>query len=253
MKRVTLKSTVAAIAITSAAAAWAQTDLNADANADVSADSDVSTSVDNALEDSGDAVSNTAEEVGDAITDTSEAIADTAEDAYESTTDTADAATEDTDADVNAEVTAETSTEETGTDADAEIAADAQSDDGMAETDTEMTADSQADGTAPDAEMVDSFSGMTVADVVGQSVIEANGSEVGEVDHVIQNSGETEVVIGMGGFLGIGQHDVAVPLSQLTQGADGTLQLSDMTQEELNLMPEVDMDSVTEMQSDQPI
>lgn len=226
MKRVTLKTTVAAIAITSAAAAWAQTDQDTDPNASVSTDTDVSSAVDDALEDTGDAVSNTADELGDAIDETSDAIVDTAEDAYDSTTDTADAATDETDADVTADV---------------------ESDDGVAGTDT------QSDETAPDAQMADSFSGMVVADVKGQPVIEANGAEVGTVDHVIENAGQTEVVIGMGGFLGIGQHDVAVPLNQLTQGAEGTLQLSDTTEEELNLMPEVEMDTVTELSEDQPI
>lgn len=232
MKRVTLKTTVAAIAITSAAAAWAQTDQDTDPNASVSTDTDVSSAVDDALEDTGDAVSNTADELGDAIDETSDAIVDTAEDAYDSTTDTADAATDETDADVTADV---------------------QSDEGVAGTDTQMTADTQSDETAPDAQMADSFSGMVVADVKGQPVIEANGAEVGTVDHVIENAGQTEVVIGMGGFLGIGQHDVAVPLNQLTQGAEGTLQLSDTTEEELNLMPEVEMDTVTELSEDQPI
>lgn len=225
MKRLTLKSTVAAIAITSAAAAWAQTDLNADANANVSADTEASTTIDKALEDTGDAVENTANEVGNAIDDTSEAIAETAEDTYDAATDTAQSATEQSDAEMNAEATADADT-------------------GTATADAEVTAET---------EMVDGFSGMTVADVVGQRVIEANGEDVGTVNHVIENGGETEVVIGMGGFLGIGQHDVAIPLEQLTQGADGTLQLSGTTQEELNLMPEVDLDTVTTLSDDQSI
>ena len=225
MKRLTLKSTVAAIAITSAAAAWAQTDLNADANANVSADTEASTTIDKALEDTGDAVKNTANEVGNAIDDTSEAIAETAEDTYDAATDTAQSATEQSDAEMNAEATADADT-------------------GTATADAEVTAET---------EMVDGFSGMTVADVVGQRVIEANGEDVGTVNHVIENGGETEVVIGMGGFLGIGQHDVAIPLEQLTQGADGTLQLSGTTQEELNLMPEVDLDTVTTLSDDQSI
>ncbi|QFT58294.1 PRC-barrel domain protein [Sulfitobacter sp. THAF37] len=234
MKLVTLRTTVAAIAITSAASAWAQSDLNADANADASADVETSTTVDNALENSGDAIESTADALGDAIEDTSQAIADGAEDAYEATEDTAEAATEDTNAEADANVTAETDTEVT-------------------ETDSTATADAQSEQVAPDAEMVDGFSGMTVADIVGQSVVEANGRTVGDVDHVIRNGDEIAVVIGMGGFLGIGQHDVAVPLSQVTQGADGTLQLSDTTEEELNLMPEVDLDAATELSADQSI
>ncbi|WP_156874965.1 PRC-barrel domain-containing protein [Sulfitobacter alexandrii] len=249
MKRLTLKSTVAAIAITSAATAWAQTDMNADANADVSADTETSTTVDNALDNTGEVLSNTAEEVGEAMDDTSAAIAEGAEDAYDSATDTETASD---DAAVTApETTAQTDADVADTDA--SETADAQSDAGAEQNETEMTADAQTDEAAPDAEMVDGFSGMTVADVVGQSVIEANGNDVGDVDSVIRDGDEIAVVIGMGGFLGFGQHDVAVPLDRLTQGADGTLQLSDTTQEELNLMPEVDMDSVTELSADQPI
>lgn len=225
MKRLTLKSTVAAIAITSAAAAWAQTDLNADAQANVTADTEATSTIDKALEDTGDALKNTANEVGNAVEDTSEAVAETAEETYDAATDTAQSATEQTDAGVNAEATAETQT-------------------GTANADA---------GATTETEMVDGFSGMTVADVVGQRVVEANGEDVGTVNHVIENGGETEVVIGMGGFLGIGRHDVAVPLEQLTQGADGTLQLSGTTQEELKLMPEVDLNAVTTLSDDQSI
>lgn len=225
MKRLTLKSTVAAIAITSAAAAWAQTDLNADAQANVTADTETTSTIDKALEDTGDALKNTANEVGNAVEDTSEAVAETAEETYDAATDTAQSTAEQTEAEVNAETTAEAQT---------------------------GTADADA-GATTETEMVDGFSGMTVADVVGQRVIEANGEDVGTVNHVIENDGETEVVIGMGGFLGIGRHDVAVPLEQLTQGADGTLQLSGTTQEELKLMPEVDLNAVTTLSDDQSI
>ncbi len=228
MKRLTLKSTVAAIAITSAAAAWAQTeqtDLNADAQANVTADTETTSTIDKALEDTGDALKNAANEVGNAVEDTSEAVAETAEETYDAATDTAQSTAEQTEAEVNAEATAEAQT---------------------------GTADADA-GATTETEMVDGFSGMTVADVVGQRVIEANGEDVGTVNHVIENGGETEVVIGMGGFLGIGRHDVAVPLEQLTQGADGTLQLSGTTQEELKLMPEVDLNAVTTLSDDQSI
>jgi sporulation protein YlmC with PRC-barrel domain len=225
MKRLTLKSTVAAIAITSAAAAWAQTDLNADAQANVTADTEATSTIDKALEDTGDALKNTANEVGNAVEDTSAAVAETAEETYDAATDTAQSAAEQTEAEVNAEATTQAQT-------------------GTANADASATAET---------EMVDGFSGMTVADVVGQRVIEANGEDVGTVNHVIENGGETEVVIGMGGFLGIGRHDVAVPLEQLTQGADGTLQLSGTTQEELKLMPEVDLNAVTTLSDDQSI
>lgn len=52
----------------------------------------------------------------------------------------------------------------------------------------------------------------------GLSVYNTNNERIGEIDELlVDNSGKIQAaVIGVGGFLGIGEHRVAVPLDQMT-------------------------------------
>jgi hypothetical protein len=58
--------------------------------------------------------------------------------------------------------------------------------------------------------------------IVGQNLYDANGSEIGEIDNVVMAQGGTtpEAVVGVGGFLGIGERDVTIPLSQIQMQGD---------------------------------
>lgn len=72
-------------------------------------------------------------------------------------------------------------------------------------------------------------------DYDGKRVVNANGDKVGEVEKLVISTGDQQVyaVIGVGGFLGIGEKDVAIPLEQLQpQGEDLTL-ASGITEDEL--------------------
>ena len=72
--------------------------------------------------------------------------------------------------------------------------------------------------------------------VVGKSVTNAQGDKIGTVSKIEGNN----VIISVGGFLGIGSHDVSVPWSQLTlsgTGDDAKLQTA-LTRDELKAMPE---------------
>lgn len=103
----------------------------------------------------------------------------------------------------------------------------------------------QADDAAPlgaDDTMTQpqSLSEMTVGDLTGTDVVDATGDSIGSILDVVQGTGEGEAVIGIGGFLGIGRYDVALPLSDLSfNAADGVISVS-MTREELEAMPEHD-------------
>lgn len=67
-----------------------------------------------------------------------------------------------------------------------------------------------------------SFSTMRAGDLVGQNVYAANGDRIGEIDQVVVNrsSRATAAVIGVGGFLGIGERKAVVPISQLQWRGD---------------------------------
>ncbi|WP_026757004.1 PRC-barrel domain-containing protein [Sediminimonas qiaohouensis] len=86
---------------------------------------------------------------------------------------------------------------------------------------------------------------LTAEQLMGQSVYDANGNEVGDIGEVLMNGdGEsTEVVIEVGGFLGIGEKPVAVALKDLTisrsDGASSALRIETAhTEEDLDSMPE---------------
>merc|ERR1711974_380214 len=83
--------------------------------------------------------------------------------------------------------------------------------------DTSVGTDMSAEGTMA-APAFTSISEMTVGDIVGQSVYQTNGETIGDVDYIIGNQGSAEAVVGIGGFLGLGEYTVALPLSDFSYG-----------------------------------
>ena len=80
-------------------------------------------------------------------------------------------------------------------------------------------------------------------DLVGQTVYAADKAKIGSISDLILSKDGKSVegfVIGVGGFLGIGEKSVALKMDRLkmASGADGTLQLSmDMSKDELSNTP----------------
>jgi len=75
--------------------------------------------------------------------------------------------------------------------------------------------------------------------IMGKAVYNDNNDKIGEVDDLIfsRNNSATFAIIGVGGFLGVGKHDVAVPVSQLKHEND-KLVLAGATKDALKSMPE---------------
>ncbi|CTQ32448.1 PRC-barrel domain-containing protein [Jannaschia rubra] len=94
-----------------------------------------------------------------------------------------------------------------------------------------------ADPAATDAP--GAFADMPVADVIGQNVTTNAGDSVGEVESLVSAGGTIMAVLGVGGFLGLGEHKVAVPLTELAP-AEGMLLLQALDREALEAMPEYD-------------
>jgi hypothetical protein len=80
-------------------------------------------------------------------------------------------------------------------------------------------------------------------DLIGQTVYAVDKAKIGSIsDLILSKDGKTVdgFVIGVGGFLGIGEKSVALKMDRLkmTAGPDGTLQLAmDMTKDELGNTP----------------
>jgi hypothetical protein len=58
--------------------------------------------------------------------------------------------------------------------------------------------------------------------VIGQTLYGADGEEIGEISDVAMRQGGTnpEFVVGVGGFLGIGERQVAIPIDQVRMQGD---------------------------------
>ena len=76
-------------------------------------------------------------------------------------------------------------------------------------------------------------------DIIGKTVYNDNNEKIGDVYDVIfsRNNSASFVVIGVGGFLGMGEHDVAVPLSRIKHDNDKLI-LAGATKEALKKMRE---------------
>ena len=74
--------------------------------------------------------------------------------------------------------------------------------------------------------------------VLGQVVFNDKNERIGAVDDIViaPDKAISYAIIGAGGFLGVGRHDVAIPVSQLTQ-VDGKFVLAGATKEALKAMP----------------
>jgi putative membrane protein len=84
-----------------------------------------------------------------------------------------------------------------------------------------------------------SFGAMTANDLIGKTVVSSNGENVGEIEDIVLNKEDKAVlaVISVGGFLGIGEKQVAVPFNDLKQGENEAILMSAASEEQLKGMP----------------
>ena len=82
-------------------------------------------------------------------------------------------------------------------------------------------------------------SGYRASKVRGADVINENSERIGTIDDVIitQDGKESYAVIAVGGFLGLGDHLVAVPYSQLNM-QDNKIVLRGATKDALKALPQ---------------
>ena len=79
-------------------------------------------------------------------------------------------------------------------------------------------------------------------EVLGVSVYNEQDEKVGDIQDVILNTDgtATHYVVGVGGFLGMGEHDVALPFKDLHAGND-RFTIQGYTKDRLNELPEVEV------------
>lgn len=114
-------------------------------------------------------------------------------------------------------------------------------------SDVAQNVEEAVDGATPET--------LTVGALIGYEVAGENGEIIGEVDNVVLVNGEEMAVVGIGGFLGLGEHDVALPLSDLHSSAaeEGLLEADGYTKAQLEAMAEFDPESAEEVTEDSPV
>ena len=75
--------------------------------------------------------------------------------------------------------------------------------------------------------------------VLGKTVYNENKEKVGAIDDLIiaPDRAVSFAIIGAGGFVGLGRHDVAIPVTQLKQADDGKIFLPGATKQAIKAMP----------------
>jgi sporulation protein YlmC with PRC-barrel domain len=104
------------------------------------------------------------------------------------------------------------------------------------------------------ATMPSDIAQMKVSDLVGKSVYSSSDERIGEVDDVVvaKSGGEAMAVIGVGGFLGIGEKDAAVPVSQLKVQGDKIV-ATGATKDSLKQHAEYKKDNYTKVDRDKMV
>ena len=115
------------------------------------------------------------------------------------------------------------------------------------------TADVDASGAAAVAPEFTSISEMTVGDLVGQNVYGPDGGTVGDIDYVVGQDGGALAVVGIGGFLGLGEYTVALPLSDFGYDASQQMVTLNTTKDELKQQAEFDESDVESLPDETPL
>ncbi|HLU06665.1 MAG TPA: PRC-barrel domain-containing protein [Woeseiaceae bacterium] len=132
-------------------------------------------------------------------------------------------------------------------------------DQSQSQTDTTDTygTQSETETTQQSASTWEDKSGKDIADMTadklsGKSVVTADGEEIGDIDEVGYSATHQErvAVIEAGGFLGVGEKRVAVPLSELELGSDGNVKTT-MDRDSIESQEEFDEAGFTADQTDQ--
>jgi putative membrane protein len=117
----------------------------------------------------------------------------------------------------------------------------------MAEQISEQAVAAAGSGQQPQAQQQQATQGeqqatgatIQASDVIGAEVVNESGEEVGEIKDLVIDADRLEyAVVSVGGFLGVGDKDVAIPLDQLKLGVGESYLMSGETEAQLEQMPE---------------
>jgi sporulation protein YlmC with PRC-barrel domain len=89
-----------------------------------------------------------------------------------------------------------------------------------------------------DAQMQGAATTIRVSELVDREIVNARGEQLGQVERVVANGNRTYLILAEGGFLGMGEREVALPLDRVSSiRANGQLVLQGLSEEDLEAMP----------------
>lgn len=97
------------------------------------------------------------------------------------------------------------------------------------------------------------LAGMTVGDLTGMEVQTPHQRRVGDIDYLIVRDGGIAAIVGVGGFLGLGEHSVALPLEEFQLVAEGDRLHVEFTEDELRAMSQIDESDLEGLDEDRTI
>lgn len=94
---------------------------------------------------------------------------------------------------------------------------------------------------------------MTVGDLMGMSVVTADGEDLGNPEAVIEMDGQQYLLLSSGGFMDIGDKIVPVPITSLSVAADDRLMLNTVTEQDVERARDFDYDENAALPEDRPV
>ncbi|WP_417264374.1 PRC-barrel domain-containing protein [Celeribacter sp.] len=110
--------------------------------------------------------------------------------------------------------------------------------------------DATQEGAQNVAAALETFGQETVSEIVGTQVLTESGEDIGEIDAIVMAEGETKAIVGVGGFLGIAEHDVLIEIDQFSMIDENSVMIQGATEEELKAMPDVNLADYEEVEGD---
>lgn len=94
---------------------------------------------------------------------------------------------------------------------------------------------------------------MNVSKILAMDLYNVNGNKLGDIEHVVTDvNGGNSVVIGHGGFLGMGEKQVSVPLNDIWMN-NGRLVTRHVTDDQIKSMPEYDQGKQKDVDGNQSV
>ncbi|WP_417308179.1 PRC-barrel domain-containing protein [Devosia sp.] len=133
---------------------------------------------------------------------------------------------------------------------DEQVSADQADDQASADPATDRPMGVMGTTADPEAEVNrQAYSAETLMDV---EVVGADGDEIGEIEDIVMRGGQTYVIVGNGGFFGIGEKEVALPLSDMVLRGD-QLVMRAITEDDVEQMEDVDVSDFQTVEGNQTV